>query len=773
MSPPPTMKNAVYRFGDRTSYKTIKQTTESVPAVRDHEVLVEIHGVTLNYRDLAISKSEYPSTVTEHVVPCSDGAGVVVSVGSAVEDIDVGDRVITNFDVTNLYGPVLNGGSHRLGGVLDGMLRQYAAVPAQAVIKIPEECTLDFVQLASLVCAGVTAWNALYGLAPLRPGQVVLLQGTGGVSIFVTSRSSGGWDFLYIWDDRSNFVENQVLRGSWSFQTLYEMFTMVRLNVFEPLGWLLKFFVVQMVGLDAWWVRVVSGIVHFAAGLVLAKVSALVLDIDYVLTESKRPSVHPIHAVIVAWPSAQPYTLAALFSYSALLVHVQDVHQNLCKSLKGGAGGSAVDSKVLLDSIFGGGSTRSSLLSSALYLCALLSKSISILLPAGFFLVDLKLPSVAILMTFLSVTAISNSEGGLPDVVDLTLCDHVLKAFTAPAWILHRFLWPSKIRPHYQIHPGDYSLDNPDCLLSVAITVPVLALMLRNVLHRDLSKHTLAIAFFAGMLFPVSGLIQHGIITAGANRYAYLPTTIFVPYGGWAATHWLLRGSSPHGKDRNLTSPAWDTPEHEVPSADRHSKPQKTGVSYATVHTGKVYAWAMWLLLTGTLLLISTSVLTHWRNEDSLYEFSLRADPADWKILGQRAEYLLHAERCASNGAECRHLWILANKFSPRGTLKSQLYRLHLLVVLGDAVHACDGYLSLLKDNPDNSSVHNNAAVCFAVRGKLTEARREFSRALQTPTIKDTMATHTKNSRTFDEWEAQHALHSADEWPGFVGTLTY
>uniref|UniRef100_H3G9G2 Enoyl reductase (ER) domain-containing protein n=1 Tax=Phytophthora ramorum TaxID=164328 RepID=H3G9G2_PHYRM len=178
------MKNAVYRFGDRTSYKTIKQTTESVPAVRDHEVLVEIHGVTLNYRDLAISKSEYPSTVTEHVVPCSDGAGVVVSVGSAVEDIDVGDRVITNFDVTNLYGPVLNGGSHRLGGVLDGMLRQYAAVPAQAVIKIPEECTLDFVQLASLVCAGVTAWNALYGLAPLRPGQVVLLQGTGGVSIF-------------------------------------------------------------------------------------------------------------------------------------------------------------------------------------------------------------------------------------------------------------------------------------------------------------------------------------------------------------------------------------------------------------------------------------------------------------------------------------------------------------------------------------------------------------------------------------------------------------
>ncbi|POM80763.1 Hypothetical protein PHPALM_1359 [Phytophthora palmivora] len=176
--------NVVYRFGNRTSYKTITKMSESQPTVRDHEILIEVRGVALNYRDLAISKSVYPGTVTEHVVPCSDGAGVVVAIGASVEGIQVGDRVITNFDVANMYGPVLDGGSHWLGGTLDGMLRQYAAVPAQAVTKIPENCNLNFVQLASLVCAGVTAWNALYGLAPLRPGQTVLLQGTGGVSIF-------------------------------------------------------------------------------------------------------------------------------------------------------------------------------------------------------------------------------------------------------------------------------------------------------------------------------------------------------------------------------------------------------------------------------------------------------------------------------------------------------------------------------------------------------------------------------------------------------------
>eukprot|EP00644_Phytophthora_capsici_P016879 jgi/Phyca11/125685/e_gw1.59.224.1 len=179
----PTTNN-VYRFGDRTSYKTIHRATESVPVLRDHEVLIEIRGVTLNYRDLVIAKSAYPGPVKENVVPCSDGAGVVIAVGKAVEDIHIEDRVIVNFDVTNMYGPVLDGGSHFLGGTLDGMLQQYATVPAQAVVKIPEKCNLDFVQLASLVCAGATAWNALYGHAPLRPGQTVLLQGTGGVSIF-------------------------------------------------------------------------------------------------------------------------------------------------------------------------------------------------------------------------------------------------------------------------------------------------------------------------------------------------------------------------------------------------------------------------------------------------------------------------------------------------------------------------------------------------------------------------------------------------------------
>jgi hypothetical protein len=114
--------------------------------------------------------------VKDNVVPCSDSAGVVAAVGDAVEDISVGDRVVANFDRSNLYGPQKDW-VHSLGGFFDGTLRQYIAVPAIAVAKIPETCELSFTQLASLICTGVTAWNALFGCIPLQPGQTVLFLG--------------------------------------------------------------------------------------------------------------------------------------------------------------------------------------------------------------------------------------------------------------------------------------------------------------------------------------------------------------------------------------------------------------------------------------------------------------------------------------------------------------------------------------------------------------------------------------------------------------------
>ena len=173
----------VFRLPSKgAGYEAIQETSEPIPKIAPHEVLVKIHATTLNYRDLVIANGQYPFPAKDDVVPLSDGAGTIAEVGSDVADLQKGDWVIANFDISNLYGTQKDW-LHGLGGPIDGMLREYAAIPATAIVKIPKTTTLSWSQLAGLVCTGTTAWNALYGNIPLKPGQTVLFQGTGGVSM--------------------------------------------------------------------------------------------------------------------------------------------------------------------------------------------------------------------------------------------------------------------------------------------------------------------------------------------------------------------------------------------------------------------------------------------------------------------------------------------------------------------------------------------------------------------------------------------------------------
>lgn len=108
--------------------------------------------------------------------------GEVVEVGSSVPRFEKGDHVVVAFDPTALYGTIDNW-NIGLGGPVDGVLGQYISVPHQGVVKLPKGSTLEDEQWAALVCTGVTAWNALYSNIPLRPGQTVLFQGTGSMSV--------------------------------------------------------------------------------------------------------------------------------------------------------------------------------------------------------------------------------------------------------------------------------------------------------------------------------------------------------------------------------------------------------------------------------------------------------------------------------------------------------------------------------------------------------------------------------------------------------------
>ncbi|KAI4701006.1 hypothetical protein J4E89_010842 [Alternaria sp. Ai002NY15] len=185
-------KQRVFRLPQRTSIQDLQVSEEDVPEPSAQEVLIRIKNVALNYRDFAVSTGKYPFPVKDNVVPCSDLSGEVVRVGSHVEDFAEGDKVIASFDLKTLYGAMPDW-HHSLGGCYDGVLREFITLPSSALVRVPSTTKLSFAQLSALVCTGTTAWNALYGNVPLKPGQTVLFLGTGGVSItgLILARAAG------------------------------------------------------------------------------------------------------------------------------------------------------------------------------------------------------------------------------------------------------------------------------------------------------------------------------------------------------------------------------------------------------------------------------------------------------------------------------------------------------------------------------------------------------------------------------------------------------
>ena len=154
-----------------------------VPAPGPGQVLVKLKAVTINYRDLLTVKGGYGSRQKFPLVPLSDGAGVVESVGAGVTSFKVGDRVTGSFFEGWLGGePSEEKMRSNLGGALDGVLCEYRVWPAAALVRTPDH--LGDAEAASLPCAGLTAWSAVIKLGNIRSGQTVLTQGTGGVSIF-------------------------------------------------------------------------------------------------------------------------------------------------------------------------------------------------------------------------------------------------------------------------------------------------------------------------------------------------------------------------------------------------------------------------------------------------------------------------------------------------------------------------------------------------------------------------------------------------------------
>jgi NADPH:quinone reductase-like Zn-dependent oxidoreductase len=154
-----------------------------IPKPGPFEVLVRITAASLNYRDLMMVRGHYNPRLKRPMIPLSDAAGVVEEVGPGVTRFKVGDRVTPCFMQGWIDGGITpEKGATALGGAIPGVLREYAVFSEQGLAASPTQ--LSDIESAALPCAAVTAWHALFEAIPAQPGETVLLQGTGGVSLF-------------------------------------------------------------------------------------------------------------------------------------------------------------------------------------------------------------------------------------------------------------------------------------------------------------------------------------------------------------------------------------------------------------------------------------------------------------------------------------------------------------------------------------------------------------------------------------------------------------
>ena len=172
-----------WRFMEAFGLENLRMVELPEPVPGPGQAVIRVRACALNYRDLVVSKGGYGRGVKPPLIPLSDGAGEVTEVGPGVTRIKRGDRVCGIFMQRWLAGnPDDDNAGSALGGAIDGMLAEQVCLNADGLVHFPEH--LSFEEAATLPCAGVTAWNALVRSGALRPGQSVLVLGTGGVSIF-------------------------------------------------------------------------------------------------------------------------------------------------------------------------------------------------------------------------------------------------------------------------------------------------------------------------------------------------------------------------------------------------------------------------------------------------------------------------------------------------------------------------------------------------------------------------------------------------------------
>jgi len=172
-----------YELHSGFGFENLKIAERPAPTPGPGQVVVTMRAWSVNYRDLLVVTGQYNPRLKLPMVPLSDGAGEVTAVGPGVTRVKPGDHVAGVYMQKWLAGRLSDEAARSaLGGAIDGVLAEQVLFCAEGVVRIPDH--LSFEEAATLPCAALTAWNALVGTGSIKAGDVVLIQGTGGVSLF-------------------------------------------------------------------------------------------------------------------------------------------------------------------------------------------------------------------------------------------------------------------------------------------------------------------------------------------------------------------------------------------------------------------------------------------------------------------------------------------------------------------------------------------------------------------------------------------------------------
>jgi NADPH:quinone reductase-like Zn-dependent oxidoreductase len=172
-----------YRLHDFTGPNGLRLDDLPDPVPSAGQVLVRMRAYSLNFRDLMMCKGVYNPKARLPCIPVSDGAGEVIAVGDGVTRFKAGERVVASFMPGWVEGePDEDKARSALGGGGAGLLAELVVLPEHGLLSVPPHLSLE--AAATLPCAAVTAWHALVESGGMKPGDSVLVQGTGGVSLF-------------------------------------------------------------------------------------------------------------------------------------------------------------------------------------------------------------------------------------------------------------------------------------------------------------------------------------------------------------------------------------------------------------------------------------------------------------------------------------------------------------------------------------------------------------------------------------------------------------